>query len=461
MEKINVKSQNLLEGNPFWVILSFSTFYILGDFLQQLYNAVDSIVLGRFVSTDALAAIGVATPIMNLVMNVIIGFTIGSSIVFARWFGKGDNNMLKRSISTALIIGISFTIVLSILSIALCKPFLKLLNTPDEIMQDTLIYLYIVFAANIFTFLYNFYCYAIRAIGNSFTPLVFLIVSTILNLVLDLLFVLVFKLGIEGAAIATLIAQAFSAFAIIIYTNKKISEIKLSIKEITFDKTQAKDILSYSSSVALQQTFVYAARIAVQGLINTFGKTVIAGTNIGEKLNALYQTPLRGYANASTTYFSQNLGAKKFDRIKGGYKSINIVAFINTAIFMVIGMVFAEPIVKLFVDSSAIDVIEVGKKSIFYMASGYLFASFIVLNQSLIRSLGKLKVFVILTITTIMCRVVFSYAFAGLLKEYAIYLAIPVSWVVGGTLNIIFGYLSYKKEVKPFINIPPLVKDEN
>ena len=446
------KKKDLLEGNPFKVILSFSLFFILGDFLQQLYNVVDSAILGRFVSTNALAAMGVATPIMNLVMFVIVGFTIGSGIVFSRWYGKGDIDSLRKALSTALIVGFIFTIIFSAIVIGVCKPFLRLLKTPEEIIEDTSIYLYIVFAANIFTFLYNFYSYSIRSIGNSFTPLVFLIISTIVNLLLDLLFVVGFKMGVKGAAIATLLSQALSALMVIVYTNIKIGVLRLGFKDIVFDKSQVKDILSYSSSVALQQSFVYIARIFVQGLIDTYGTAYIAGTNIGERLNALFQTPIRGYANAATTYFSQNLGANRLDRIKEGYKATILFAGINAVVFTLIGVFLAKPLVSLFVENGEVDAIKSGTDFTIAMASMYLFASIIVQSQAILRSMGALKTFVLCTLFTISLRVLFSYALNGWLDEVSVYVGVPASWFIGGILTGSSAYLVYRNKVKKFLD---------
>ena len=439
---------NLLEGKEGKVILSFSLFFVLSDLLQQLYNAADTIIVGRFVSTNALASIGVATPIMNLFLYTITGFTIGCSIVFARYFGKQDYASLKRSLSTALITGLIFTVAVSVLGIAVCKPFLRFLNTPDEILEDTFIYLCVIFAGNVFAYLYNFYCYAIRAIGNSLTPLILLVISTFANAILDLIFVIGFKMGVLGAALATIIAEGLSVVLVIIYTNKKIELLKLMPKDLVFDKAMAKEVMSYSISVALQQSFVYIARICVQGLVNTYGADTIAGANVGEKLNALMMIIFRGYTNAVTTFYSQNRGAQKYDRIARGYKSTFIVMLINTAAFMLIGIFLARPMVKLFIDSQSIEAIEAGVKYTMCMSYGYLFAFLIFNNQAFMRGMGWLKLFMTQTFLTIALRVIFAYSLNGVLGRDSIFWAVPLSWIVGGTLSMCFGLYIYFKDVK-------------
>ncbi|MDE5616714.1 MAG: polysaccharide biosynthesis C-terminal domain-containing protein, partial [Clostridia bacterium] len=217
----------LLTHSPFKAILSFSVPLIIGDFCQQLYNAVDSIIAGRFIGTTALASLGSAGPIMNIVIFLLIGFAMGSGVIMSRYFGEKDYEALKKVMGTALVIGAGFTLVLSALSVGLSRPFLKLLNTQDSLIGGADNYLKIVFAGAIFTYLYNFYCFAVRAIGDSYTPLIFLFVSVIINGILDVLFVVVFKWGIEGTALATVLAQMLSSVLCVIYTGKKFSMLRL------------------------------------------------------------------------------------------------------------------------------------------------------------------------------------------------------------------------------------------
>ena len=342
--------------------------------------------------------------------------------------------------------GLAFTIVVSVFSFALCKPFLILLQTPNEILKDTLNYLYIIFAANIFTFLYNFFCYAIRSIGDSFVPLVFLIVSIFINAVLDLLFVLGFNMGIQGAAFATLLAQIIASIMVIIYTYKKVELIKLGKKDFVFDTQLAKSILSYSSAVSLQQTFVYIGRISVQGLFNSYGTEVIAGVNAAEKINALFQTPFRGYANALTTYYSQNLGAKQIGRIFQGYKTSWIMVFIMGGIFSVIGCVFSDQFAALFMQEESTLALEYGSKFIWAMSIGFVLAFIIVQHQSFMRGMGYLKIFFFSTVIAIVFRIIFSYLFDHIFGLDAVFFAPVCSWVIGLLYNLICMIVVYKKD---------------
>ncbi len=254
----------LLTKSPFKTILSFSVPLIIGDFCQQLYNAIDSIIAGRFIGTSALASLGSAGPIMNIVIFLLIGFAMGSGVIMSRHFGEKDYGTLKKVMGSALVIGGIFTLILSALSIGLSRPFLKLLNTKDSLLNDADNYLKIVFAGAIFTYLYNFYCFAVRAIGDSYTPLIFLFVSVIINGILDVLFVVAFKWGIEGTALATVLAQMLSSALCIIYTGKKFAMLRLKRKDLKVDGKIVWEITSYSLSMSIQQVFVYVGRIAIQ-----------------------------------------------------------------------------------------------------------------------------------------------------------------------------------------------------
>lgn len=442
---------NLLECRPFGGILRFSIPLIIGDFCQQLYNVVDSMVASNFISTEASAALGSASPIMNLIVFLLIGFAMGGSVIMSRYYGSNMYEKLRHTMSTALIIGVVFTVVLSILSISLSKPFLVLLKTKDEILSDSDIYLKIVFAGAIFTYLYNFYCFGIRAIGDSFTPLVFLLISVAINAILDILFVVAFKWGIEGTAIATVIAQALSALMCIIYTNKKYPLLKLTPKDLKIDKNIVREITSYSVSMSIQQVFVYVGRIAIQGLVNGYSLNAIAGINNGTRLDALMQTPMRGYVNALTTYTAQNYGAKRYDRVISGYKASWIFILIYTLIFTTISIVFAEGFLRLFDKNQ--EVIDVGSGYFIAIASGYFLMSIIVQSQGIFKGIGLLKTFVISTMTSIFFRISLSYLFDDIWGIDGMYWAPTASWVIGGMYCFICMMVAYHKKLKPMAKL--------
>ena len=437
----------LVEGKPFGSILKFSVPLIIGDFCQQLYNAVDSIIAGRFISTDALAALGSAAPVMNIVVFLLIGFAMGGGVVMSRYYGANEDEKVRHTMSTALAIGLIFTLVLSVFSIAFSKPFLRLLNTKESILTDTDNYLKIVFAGAIFTYLYNFYCFGIRAIGDSFTPLMFLFVSVAFNAVLDILFVVVFKWGVEGTAFATVLAQALSSVLCIIYTNKKYSLLKMGIKDIRIDKKIVMEITSYSLSMSIQQVFVYVGRIAIQGLVNTYPVNAVAGVNIGTRLDSLLQTPMRGYVNALTTYTAQNYGAHKYRRVIEGYKASWIFVAVYSVVATAFTVLCAKWMVSLFDDNP--EVIATGTGYTVAIGWGYFLMCIIVQSQGVFKGIGLLKTFVISTFTSIIFRIAFSYLFDYKWGIDGMYWAPTASWVIGGTYCFICMMIAYRKKLIP------------
>lgn len=437
----------LVEGKPFGSILKFSVPLIIGDFCQQLYNAVDSIIAGRFISTDALAALGSAAPVMNIVVFLLIGFAMGGGVVMSRYYGANEDEKVRHTMSTALAIGLIFTLVLSVFSIAFSKPFLRLLNTKESILTDTDNYLKIVFAGAIFTYLYNFYCFGIRAIGDSFTPLMFLFVSVAFNAVLDILFVVVFKWGVEGTAFATVLAQALSSVLCIIYTNKKYSLLKMGIKDIRIDKKIVMEITSYSLSMSIQQVFVYVGRIAIQGLVNTYPLNSVAGINIGTRLDSLLQTPMRGYVNALTTYTAQNYGAHKYRRVIEGYKASWIFVAVYSVVATAFTVLCAKWMVSLFDDNP--EVIATGTGYTVAIGWGYFLMCLIVQSQGVFKGIGLLKTFVISTFTSIIFRIAFSYLFDYKWGIDGMYWAPTASWVIGGTYCFICMMIAYRKKLIP------------
>lgn len=433
----------LLRKSPAKAILSFSLPLMIGDFCQQLYNAVDSIVAGRFIGTAALAALGSASPIMNIVIFLLIGFAMGGGVIMSRYYGRKDYAALKRVMGSALTIGVVFTLLLSAICIGLSRPFLALLNTSESLVGDADNYLKIVFAGAIFTYLYNFYCFAVRSIGDSYTPLLFLFASVVINGVLDVLFVVVFKWGIEGTALATVMAQMLSSLLCIIYTSKKFALLRLSRRDLKVDGKIVWEITSYSLSMSLQQVFVYVARIAIQGLVNTYPEKVVAGVNSGTRLDALLQTPMRGYTNALTTYAAQNYGAKEYKRVLDGYKASWAAVAVVGALTTLVTVFGGRAMVSLF-DADQ-EVISAGTGYLVDIGCGYMLMCIIVQSQAMFKAIGMLKTFVVSTLISITFRIAFSYLFEKQWGLTGMFWAPTASWVIGATYCLICMAVAYRK----------------
>ena len=417
---------------------------MLSDFLQQLYNAVDSVIIGQNLGSVALAGVGVATPIMSIVMNFLMGLAMGTGVILSQYFGKGDMQTLKRVLSTGMIAGGAFTVLLSGICVALSENFLVWLGTPQAAVAPANSYLKIIFAGGVFTFLYNYYMFSMRAVGNSVAPLMFLAAGVILNAVLDVVLVVHTPLGIEGAAIATVAAQALSVAMCVIYVKLRVEVLHLRRKEWVFDKKLFSICMGYGLTVGLQQVVVYAGRIAVQGLVNTYDTDVMAGVNNATRLDALMQTPFRGYTNALTNYYAQNWGAKKRMRIISAFKDSLWLCLANAALFLLLGTLLATPLSAAFVgQDSAEAVVEVGARFTSVMVCGYTFMGVILLFQALFKGVAKMKFFFMTTVSSILGRVAFSYIFEHFFGLEGLYWAVPASWLLAGGAACVFAVFTF------------------
>jgi putative MATE family efflux protein len=403
---------------------------VLGNIFQQLYNTTDAIIVGKFIGKNALAAVGVANPIMSVAIFFIFGLCIGTSVLMAQFFGAGDYETLKKEISTALIMGVLFTVALSGVCIFLSRWVLIITGTPEEILDDAEVFLKIIFGGLIFSFLYNYYASVFRAIGDTRTPLVFLIVSCLLNGILCVVFIAKFKLGVAGSAIATVISQGVSSVLCVLYIYFKIPFISLKRSELIMEKSLVKMTIQYSWIAALQQTCLYIGKLLVQGAVNPFGINAIAAYNSVTRVDSFILAPGDSFSSSLATFAAQNKGGGKWDRIIDGYKKANIIitAYGITASLMV--FLGADVIMGLFISGSENEVIAIGVDYLKLMSFFYVLSGFCNILQGLFRGVGKLNVTFMGTIAQIFVRVVLSYALSPYLGVSSVCYAIAVGWAV-------------------------------
>ncbi|MDF2530429.1 MAG: multidrug transporter MatE [Clostridia bacterium] len=439
---------DMTQGNATKILVTFAIPMVLGNIFQQLYNTTDAIIVGRFIGKNALAAVGVANPIMSIAIFFIVGICIGTSVLMSQLFGAGKLEVLKKEVSTGLIVGTAFTILMSILCIILSRWILTAIGTPDEILNDADIFLKIIFGGLIFTFLYNFYSSALRAIGDSKTPLIFLIVSCVLNGILGAIFIVFFKLGIAGSAIATVISQGVSSALCIAYVYLKIPLISLERKELVVDKSLLKQTMQYSWVTALQQTWLYIGRLLVQDAVNPFGINAIAAYNSATRVDSFVLAPGDSFSASASTYTAQNKGAKKWDRIIEGYKKSTFIITIYSVATAIIIFLGAEWIMKLFVSGSETEVVEIGVRYLKLMSLFYILSGFNNIFQGFFRGVGKLRITLIATMLQITARVGLSYAFAPYFGISGVVYAIAIGW----TLMAIYEGLALKGYFKELRN---------
>jgi putative MATE family efflux protein len=421
---------DMTKGSSSKILITFSIPMVFGNILQQLYNTTDAIIVGKFIGKNALAAVGVANPIMSIAIFFIFGICIGTSVLISQLFGAGKFDVLKKEISTALIVGTIFTLSISLVCILLSRGALILIGTPADILDDADLFLKIIFGGLIFSFLYNFYSSALGAIGDSRTPLLFLFISCVLNGILCVIFVVYFKLGVAGSAIATVIAQGISSILCITYVYIKIPIIRLKPNELVIDKALLTKTIQYSWVTALQQTCLYIGRLLVQGVVNPFGTNAIAAFNSVTRVDSFILAPGDSFASSMAIYSAQNRGAGKQDRIVEGYKNANIIMTVYSVITALIVFLGAETIMNFFVYSTEKEVILIGVKYLRFMSVFYILSGFCNILQGLFRGVGKLRITLIATVMQISIRVALSYILAPYFGVLAVGYAVAVGWII-------------------------------
>ena len=313
-----LRKGDLTQGGITTTLLQFTLPMLAGSLLQQCYNIADTLIVGQCIGANALAAVGSAYTLMVFLISILLGLSMGSGTVFSLQYGAGDLSALRRSIYVSFLLIGTVTILLNVAVFLWLDPILRWLQVPYDIYSLMRNYLWIIFWGIVFTFLYNFYAALLRAVGDSVTPLWFLAVSVVLNIGLDLFLILVLDQGIEGAAVATVIAQGTAASGILLYTYKIRPELRLHREDMRFDRSSLREITSFSTLTCVQQSVMNFGILMVQGLVNSFGTVVMAAFAAAVKIDSFAYMPVQEFGNAFSTFIAQNFGARKGDRIRRG-----------------------------------------------------------------------------------------------------------------------------------------------
>lgn len=434
---------NLTEGKPLKLLFFFALPMVIGNLFQQLYNMVDSMVVGQFVGEDALAAVGSSFPVVFLAVAVAAGLSMGCTVVISQLFGAGQIREMKVTVSTALLsLGGIGLVIMGIGEIA-AEPLLKLLGTDPDIMADSLSYLRIYFGGAVFLFLYNSLNGIYNALGDSKTPLVFLMISALTNIALDLLFVIRFQMGVAGVAWATLIAQgvcAFFSFFVLVGRLRKMENEPASrhTKFAFFEATAARRIAKVGIPSMLQQSVVSLSMMMMQGLVNSYGKVFVAGYTAATKIDTLAMLPNMNFSNAMSSYTAQNIGAGKPDRVKQGYKASMLMVLIFSVIITAAIYLFGPNLLGLFLNQGAEgSAMSYGLKymqtvSVFYVLMGFMFV-----GNGLLRGAGDMGAFMLSSMSNLFVRVAAAYLLAHFIGASAIWWSIPAGWAVGSVFSFL------------------------
>lgn len=420
-------TKNLTTGKIMPILVNFTVPLVLGNLFQLTYNAVDSIIVGHFVGKEALAAVGICNPVSTLMILFLNGLCMGASILMGIQYGAKDYETLHRQISTTLLSGAFFSFFLTLVCVIFAVPILLLLQVDPSIMSMTVQYLRIIFLGLMFTFLYNFFSSTLRALGDSASPLYFLIISAILNIFGDLFFVIVLKAGSNGCAISTVLSEALCCLFCIIYIQKKVPILRLGKKWLVFDARLLKKTIAYGWASAMQQATVQMGKIAIQALVNTMGVSVAAAFAVVNRIDDFAITPEQNIAHAMTALMAQNKGAGKNDRMREGFRCGMILELVYGAAVMLICLGFARPLMSLFVKDE--EVIGHGVVYLHLIAVMYILPAITNSLQGFFRGIGDLKVTLMSSFTNMTVRVI-AAAPMVLLWNFGIE-ALPYSYLAG------------------------------
>lgn len=448
---MKTETTSMTEGSPVKLILAFSAPLLLGNIFQQLYNLVDSTVVGRFVGANALAAVGAPGTIMALTLCLCFGLTNGAGIIIAQCFGAKNYNQLKATIG-ALICIISITaLVLMIIGIAGAPFFLRLVSTPDEIINDAVLYMRIVMIGAPFSMAYNGASAILRNMGDSKTPLLMLMLSSFLNIVLDLIFVLAFGMAVMGVGIATVVSQAVSAAACIIYMRRYKNELHLDGLKIRFNRRCSKQIFKTGVPTALQSCMISLGTLSVQRLINSFGTQAVAAYTASTKIDSVAIMVVVTMGMSLAVYSGQNIGAGKIDRIKSGlYKTLALV--LTYCVIMAVVMIFfGNNLLRIFLDpSEAGEAVSIGTQYLRIIGIAYFMAGIMRCYLNVVHGTGDVNISMLTGLAELAFRIIASYILVKPLGLTGLWIAIPISWGCGSLIPVI-RYYSGKWKYKSLV----------
>lgn len=433
-------SHDLTKGPVIRTMLLFAFPMMVGNLLQQLYNVADTLIVGQFLGADALAAVGSSYTLMTFLTSILLGLCMGSGAVFSIRCGEKDEEGLLSSVVHSCLMIALLACVLNLLVFIGIDVILYFLQVPERIYHMMREYLWVIFFGIFATFLYNFFASLLRAVGNSVTPLLFLGVCAVLNIVLDLLFVIRFGWGVEGAAAATVIAQWVSGLGLLFYTLYVFPQFRVWGRRIRLEKKVFSEIAQFSVLTCLQQSVMNLGILMVQGLVNSFGPAVMAAFAAAVKIDSFAYMPVQDFGNAFSTFTAQNFGARKEERIRVGVKGAVVCSVVFCLLISFLVCLFARPLMLLFVKAQETEILEIGVtylriEGAFYCGIGCLF-----LLYGFYRAVGRPGMSVVLTVISLGTRVALAYLLSAIpaVGVVGIWWSVPIGWFLADIAG--FGY---------------------
>lgn len=423
------KGHDMTNGSPMKLMIYFSIPLLIGNIFQQLYSMVDTMIVGRFMNSKALAAVGTTGPLNFLVIGFIIGITGGFAVIVAQRFGAKDEVGLRKSVATSIILCVIVTIFITWLSVVTTMPLLRLINTPEDIIKDAYNYIVVIYWGLAATVMYNMIACILRALGDSKTPLYFLIVSSVLNIVLDLVFIINFHMGVAGAAWATVISQAVSGVLCLFYTIKKYPILHLTKEDFKWDWKLARKHLSIGLPMAFQFSITAIGIVILQGALNLFGSVKIAAYTAASKVEQLVMQPAQTFGVTMANYAGQNLGANRIDRIRDGVTKCSILSLIFCVLAIFVMNVFGGPMCNLFLSERDPEIIDAAMLYLRTCSYFFAFVSLIFVYRNALQGVGRSFMPLMAGVFELLIRSVVAFTLPNVIGYLGICFAGPFAWV--------------------------------
>ncbi|MFB8504937.1 MATE family efflux transporter [Enterococcus durans] len=443
--------RDLTKGSPAKLILMFTVPLLIGNVFQQFYNMVDMIIVGQTLGKNALAAVGATGSLTFLIIGFAQGLTAGLAIITAQRYGAKDYRGLKKSFAASVVISLIVTIVLTVLSLVFIHPMLELMQTPPEIIDQAQTFISIILLGIFASMSFNLLSNVIRALGDSRTPLFFLIIAVIINVVLDLIFIIFFGMGVEGAAIATVIAQVSSSVLCLVYIKKKIPLLQLRKKDFSFDKEEIRVHLNAALPMAFQSSIIAIGAIVLQAALNSLGTDVVAAQAAASRIDQFANQPMMSFGIAMATFSAQNYGAKEYGRILKGVKQTLMMSIGFSLVAGATVIFFGHSLMKLFVSSSETRVFELAQTYFNINGSLYWILAILFILRYTLQGLGQSKIPTIAGMMELLMRSFAAIILTGMLGYAGAAAASPLAWA-GSVAVLLYSYLRSMKQLKQLDN---------
>lgn len=443
--------KDLTVGKESKCIFNFALPMLIGSLFQQLYNTADSIIVGRFVGKSAMAAVSGANPIMFLLTSFLMGITLGFSILISQYYGSKNMEKVKSAIDTTYVFIFIASFFITFIGVFFSGKILEIMNTPSEIFDLSKGYLIIIFTGTLFSTGYNSICAILRGLGDSTNPLYFLIIATILNIILDIVFIIYFNMGVNGVALATIIAQAVAFIFSVLYLNRKHEVLKIKVRNLKYDLEIFKTGLKLGLPSAIQQTLFSIGNITLQSLVNSYGTSAMAAFGAGSKIETFISLPIMNLGSAVSTFVAQNIGANKVDSVKKGVKSSINMSLSISLFVIIIFFLFKENLIKLF--NTDPEVVSIGCRYLLTIGPFFFLIGTSFMLTSAIRGAGASMFAMISSMISLwIARIPASYLLSSFYGVNGIWMGIPIGWCVGLIVTGIYYKNGYWKN-KSVVNI--------